>query len=645
MIQLHVHDKKGSLLDSILDVKQIVAFAKENKQEAIAITNHGTMFSYVDFYKEAIKQNVKPIIGCEVYEVDDMNFKNDTKDFSQKRYHLILLAKNQKGLQNLYKIVSDSYTIGMYKKPRIDINYIKNNNLGEGIICCTACQAGRLSRYLVNGEDENKVVDYLDSLKNTFEHVYLEIQAHDTESEINSNNKILYIANKYNFKYVVTTDAHMLKKEDLDTHSIFVQIGEGREVGETYTDCYLQTDEDVHEKLDKYYGYDVVQKAIDETHNVAKMVELVDIGLNNENQMPKTKIPKEFKSNIEYFRYLVYKDFDKKFNYLSSEEVKKRKDRIEEEIPVLEALEYIDYFIMLYEVMNKAIKRKIPLGLGRGSACGCLCAYMMNITQVDSVKWDLDFSRFANLGRRSMADIDLDISKKRRREIIEITEELFGKENVAPMCTFNSLSTKVAIRDIGKVLHERGIYDLPYKIREEVSKMIPTIKTISDLGEEEEKDVLLRDILFKNEKLKEINDKYPLWFKYVLELEGSPKSLGRHASGTLITPRPICTYLPLCLDSDGNPMTQLEMHNAMDDLKLIKMDYLGLNSLDIIDETLKYANKTWDMVNVDKLDLNDENVFEMYRQGQTINVFQMEQLLVVKNIYMYVQLHMYINTL
>ena len=264
MIHLHVHDKKGSLLDSILDVKQIVAFAKENKQEAIAITNHGTMFSYVDFYKEAIKQNVKPIVGCEVYEVDDMNFKNDTKDFSQKRYHLILLAKNQKGLQNLYKIVSDSYTIGMYKKPRIDIDYIKNNNFGEGIICCTACQAGRLSRYLVNGEDESKVVDYLDSLKNTFEHVYLEIQAHDTESEINSNNKILYIANKYNFKYVVTTDAHMLKKEDLDTHSIFVQIGEGREVGETYTDCYLQTDEDVHEKLDKYYGYDVVQKAIDE---------------------------------------------------------------------------------------------------------------------------------------------------------------------------------------------------------------------------------------------------------------------------------------------------------------------------------------------------------------------------------------------
>lgn len=625
MINLHVHDKKGSLLDSILDVKQIVQFAKKNNQEAIAITNHGTMFSYVDFYKECIEQNIKPILGCEVYEVDDMTLKNDKKDNKQTRYHLILLAKNQQGLKNLYKIISDSYTIGFYTKPRIDINYINKNNLGKGIVCLTACQAGRLSRYLVNNYDEDIIIDYLSKLENTFDNVYLEIQSHDTISEINANTKILNIAKKYNKKYVVTSDAHMLTPEQQDVHSIFVQIGEGREVGETYTDCYLQTDEDVHKKLDKYHGYDIVQKAIEQTHKIADEIELIDIGLNNKNQMPKTKIPKQFKNNIEYFRYLVYKDFDKKFNYLNNEEKLKRKQRIEEEISILVSLEYIDYFIMLYELMNKAIEKGIPLGLGRGSACGCLCAYMMNITQVDSVKWDLDFSRFANLGRKSMADIDLDISRRRRKEIIEIAKELFGKDNVVPMCTFNTLSTKVAIRDIGKVLHEKGIYDLPYQLRDEVSKLIPTIKTISDLGEEEEKDVLLRDVLFKNEKLKEYNEKYPLWFKYVLELEGSPKSLGRHASGTLITPKPIYEYMPLCLDSEGNAMTQLEMHNSMDDLKLIKMDFLGLNSLDIIDDTLKLANKDWDFVNVDKLNLDDKNVFnEIYKTGNTTNIFQME---------------------
>lgn len=624
MIHLHVHDAKGSLLDSILTVEQSVKFAKENNYKAIACTNHGAMYSYVDFYKECMKQSVKPIIGNEVYEVDDMTFKNDTKGNKQRRYHLILLARNQEGLQNLYKITSDSFTLGFYTKPRIDLDYIEKNNLGKGIICLTACQAGRVSRYLVEGK-EHEALNYVKRLRKIFDYTALEIQAHDTESEINSNTKILKLAFDNNLPFVVTTDAHMLEKKQQNTHEVFVEIGEGREVGELYTDCYLQTTEEVHEKLDKYFGESIVSRAIEETYHIADMVEVVDIGLKNTNQMPKTKIPKVYRNSKEYFKYLVYKDFETKFAHYDDYEKERRRQRIEQEIPILEALDYIDYFIMLYEVMKRAKARKIPLGLGRGSACGTLCAYMMNITQVDSVKWGLDFSRFANLGRKSMADIDLDISKLRRREIIEISKELFGESNVAPMATFNSLSTKVAIRDIGKVLHNKGVYDLPYKLRDEVSKMIPTIKTISDLGEEEEKETLLRDVLFKNEELKAVAEKYPLWFKYVLELEGLPKSLGRHASGTLITPKPIYSYLPLCLDSDGNAMTQLEMHNAMDDLKLIKMDYLGLNSLDIIDEALNLAGLDWDTVNVDKLNLDDKHIFnEIYKDGNTINVFQME---------------------
>lgn len=624
VIHLHVHDRKGSLLDSILTVEQAVEFARSNDYRAIALTNHGAMYSYIDFYKECLKKGVKPIIGNEVYEVDDMTLKNDTKDNKQKRYHLILLARTQKGLENLYKLTSDSYTLGFYTKPRIDLNYIEKNNLGEGIVCLTACQAGRVSRYLIEGKD-SQAQAYVQRLNNIFDYVALEIQAHDTADEARSNDLIFRFAYRHKYPYVVTTDAHMLRKDQQDTHGIFVEIGEGREAGELYTDCYLQTDEEVHEKLDKHLTAAVVERAIQETHKIADMVELVDVGLNNPNQMPKTKIPSIFPDNVAYFRHLVYKDFDEKFKDYGKAGKEVRRRRIEQEIPVLEALDYIDYFIMLYEVMKKAKERKIPLGLGRGSACGTLCAYMMNITQVDSVKWGLDFSRFANLGRMSMADIDLDISKLRRREIIDISKELFGEANVAPMATFNSLSTKVAIRDIGKVLHNKGIYDLPYKLRDEVSKMIPTIKTISDLGEEIEKEILLRDVLFKNEELRIVNEKYPLWFKYVLELEGSPKSLGRHASGTLITPQPIYTYLPLCLDSDGNPMTQLEMHNAMDDLKLIKMDYLGLNSLDIIDETLRLAKLSWEDVNVDSLDLEDRKVFHhIYKTGNTTNIFQME---------------------
>ena len=306
-----------------------------------------------------------------------------------------------------------------------------------------------------------------------------------------------------------------------------------------------------------------------------------------------------------------------------------RRQRLETELPVLYTVDYTDYFIMLYMLAKEARKRKIPLGYSRGSGANCLCLFMLNVTQIDSVRWDLDFSRFANLGRKSMADFDWDISKRRRKEMVEISEELFGKENVAPIATFNTLSTKVAIRDIGKVLDEKDYSpyykQIPYKLRDEVAKMIPTIKTLNDLGEEEEKDVLLKDILNKNEKLKEVYKKFPLWFKYVMDVEGLPKSMGRHAAGTLITPTPVTDYCPLCYDSEKNIMIELEMHNAMDDLGLVKMDYLGLETLDIVDDTLKMADITWDDVDINHLNLEDKEVFEkVYKNGNTVGIFQME---------------------
>lgn len=345
--------------------------------------------------------------------------------------------------------------------------------------------------------------------------------------------------------------------------------------------------------------------------------------------MPKINIENGYENHEEYLRYLVFKTFDEKFGHMSKEDQEIRRQRLETELPVLYAVDYTDYFIMLYMLAKEARKRKIPLGYSRGSGANCLCLFMLNVTQIDSVRWDLDFSRFANLGRKSMADFDWDISKRRRKEMVEISEELFGKENVAPIATFNTLSTKVAIRDIGKVLDEKDYSpyykQIPYKLRDEVAKMIPTIKTLNDLGEEEEKDVLLKDILNKNEKLKEVYKKFPLWFKYVMDVEGLPKSMGRHAAGTLITPTPVTDYCPLCYDSEKNIMIELEMHNAMDDLGLVKMDYLGLETLDIVDDTLKMADITWDDVDINHLNLEDKEVFEkVYKNGNTVGIFQME---------------------
>lgn len=366
MIHLHLHTSRGSLLDSILEVKDAVKFAKDNGYSAIGLSDHGNMSSFVEWYKECKKQGIKPILGCEVYETDDMTIKTETKENKLPRYHLVLHAKNKKGLNNLFKIVSAGYLEGFYIKPRIDLEYIERNNLGEGIVCLTACMGGRFSR-IIQGKDSGKhsAKDYVDKLNNIFDYVALELQSHETEEQIEINKRIVKFATQNNLPFVVTSDAHMLKKEHQDSHSVFVQIGTAREVGETYDGCYLQTTEDVHSHLDKYLGRDIVDKAILETYKIANMIEEFDIGIGVDSLMPEINIPDGFSSNIEYFRSIIDNNFPIKFGHMTPEEQKLRRERIEMEIPVLEALGYIDYFLMLNKLTTEAKRRKIPLGYSR----------------------------------------------------------------------------------------------------------------------------------------------------------------------------------------------------------------------------------------------------------------------------------------
>ena len=404
-VNLHVHTSVGSLLDSIIKIPDLVKFAVDNEQPAIAITDHGYMSAFVDFVKECKAYGVKPIIGEEAYEVDNMYEKSDTKDYKQPRYHLILLAKNKEGLQNLFKISSLAATDGFYKKPLIEINKIKENGWGKGIICTTACMIGRISKLCELGKwDEAK--EWYNTMQETFDDVYLEIQSHPNEYQMLLNNNILKFAEMVNTdKIIITTDAHMVSKEQIDVHSTFVKIGTEREVGETYDGCYLQTYEDV---INNCSGFDIdmnkVQKAIDNTLHIADMVENIDIGLYQDNQMPIIDIPKEFKDGDEYVEYLIWKGFEEKFKGLPEDKIEKRRQRIIEELPVIKALHYSEYFIMLQMLTNAAKDRHIPLGYSRGSGANCLCLYCLGVTQVESVRWKLDFSRFANLGRRSMAD-------------------------------------------------------------------------------------------------------------------------------------------------------------------------------------------------------------------------------------------------
>ena len=400
---LHIHTAKGSLLDSILTVEEAVKFAADNNMKAIALTDHGSMASFVDFVKECNKYHIKPIIGNEIYEVDDMWEKADTKEYTQPRYHLILLVRTQEGYKNLIKITSISRTEGLYKKPRIDITYIQKNKLGRGIICLTACQAGRLSKYLVNGMYE-EAKQHIDKLKDTFDLVVCELQSHDTEDQATANKLIYDFSQKYNLPYTITTDAHMLNDSLKDSHAMFVEIGEGREVGESYVDCYLQTESEIYDKLSAQFSKDIIKKGIEESVNIADIVEDIDIGLNKGNIMPKINIESGYKNHEEYLRHLVFKTFDEKFGHMTKEDQEIRRQRLETELSVLYAVDYTDYFIMLYMLAKEARNRGIPLGYSRGSGANCLCLFMLNVTQIDSVRWDLDFSRFANLGRKSMAD-------------------------------------------------------------------------------------------------------------------------------------------------------------------------------------------------------------------------------------------------
>lgn len=631
-VNLHVHSALGSLLDSVAKIPDIVKFAKEHNQIAVALTDHGKMSGFVELYKECKKAEIKPIIGIEAYEVDDMYEKADTKEYTQPRYHLLLLAKNKKGLQNLFKITTISNTEGFYKKPLITLDYIKEHNLGEGVICSSACLASRLSRALEKDDWELAEKVALKT-KSIFEDYYIEMQSHANDIQMTSNIKHLKLAKKLNIPWLISTDAHMITEDQMDIHSVFIRISQDREVGENYDGCYLQTSAEVVEKFHKYehfgFTFQDIKTGVLNTFKIANEVEDIDIGFHQENQMPKIDIPKEFKDSNEYVEHLIWKGFEEKFKDMSEEDKEIRRQRLNEEIPVIEALHYSDYFIMLQMLTQEAKKRKIPLGYSRGSGANCLCLYCLGITQIDSVRWNLDFSRFANLGRISMADYDMDISKLRRKEMVSISEDLFGKENVAPICTFNTLSTKVAIRDIGKVLNEdpnSPYYNqIPYNIRDEVAKQIPTIKTLDDLGQEVEKDMLLKDLLSSDPKLQEWYHKFPKWFYYVMYLEGLPKSMGRHAAGTIIAPKPVVDYAPLCYDTEGNPMLQIEMHNAMDDLSLIKMDFLGLETLDIVDEALNIAGLTWEDVDINHLNLADKEVYDnIYKKGNTVSVFQME---------------------
>lgn len=630
---LHNHDYT-SFLDAVMSPEEVVQQAFDLGFNAVSLTNHGNMHSYVNGYKKAKKLGIKFIAGCEVYETSNMDYKEKDAD----RYHLILLAKSDIGLNNLFKIVSESNTRGFYGKPRVDLALM--SKYSEGLICMTACLGSRIDRLLYDGrcscckdgeEDGcsnfepkfDEATIWVNKYKEVFgDDFYIEMQSHNTVAQETANKHLYKLALNTKTKFTITFDTHIRDGSEVqkDIHRKFIQISQDREVGETYEGCWQTDIQGIHDVMDSHIGYDAVEIAIDTNDEVAAKCN-VEIKL-KQYLMPKIKIPNNFESEQAFLKHLVNIGWRKRgFHKFDKEKQKIYKDRLHREFEVLDYLGYCSYFIMLNQLVEKMKDRNIPLGYSRGSGANCLIFYAIGVTEVDSIRWDLDFSRFANKGRRgSAADYDLDMSQKRRQEALDITIELFGQENISQVATFNSLSPKVCIRDLGKIFDEEKIYDIPYEIRDKISKLIP---------DDAQAKMTIERALENSSELQSYEEKYPLLFEYSKFLQNIPKSVGCHASALIIAPTPITDYSPVMLNKSGNIMMQLEMHNAMDDIGLVKMDYLGLVTLDVVDNTLKLAGIDWSKIDLSTLDLDDKEVFDkIYYQGDTLGIFQMESYIV-----------------
>lgn len=582
MASLHNHSYY-SLLDSTMSPEEVVQQAHDLGFKAVSLTEHGNMHSFIRGYKKAKELGIKFIFGCEIYETADMKWKDSDSD----RYHLLLLAKNETGLKNLFKIVSEGSTRGFYGKMRVDLHTLAQYS--EGIIATSACLASKLMRLLQQGfcpcckhgngehsencteqeefepkweEAKNELEIYKSVFKDDF---YIELQSHGTHDQMIGNQRIFKLAQETNTKYVITFDTHMKdgSEKTRDIHRKFVEISQqGREVGETYKDCYQQNMQTMYDILVPQLGEEVVDQAVIWTGELADKCN-IELDLNKDVLMPHAKIPKKFKSAKEYLQHLINKGWVKReVNKFSKEKREEYKERIMLELEVLEYLDYIGYFLILNQMTNKFKEQKIALGYSRGSGAGSLILWLIGVTEIDSIRWDLDFSRFANKGRKAVADYDMDLSKRRRGEALKLVEEMFGIENVAHLCTFNSLSPKVAIKDLGKVFDEQGIYQIPYKIRDKMSKLIPENSNIESALE-------------MSSELRKFESQYPLLFEYASTIQNFPKSVGCHASAVIISDTPIINHAPIMLNKDGRPMMQVEMGNAEKDLKLVKFDFLG----------------------------------------------------------------------
>ena len=594
---LHLHTEY-SLLDGCCRIKKVIDRACELGQNSIAITDHGVMYGVIDFYKYAKEKGVKPIIGCEVYVSTRSRF--DKQKGLDGYNHLVLLCKNSVGYQNLIKLVSKGFTEGFYSKPRVDRELLEQYS--EGLIALSACLAGEIPQALLRGEYEKAKQTAL-WYKNVFGdgNYYLEIQDHGIREQKLANPQIIRISRETGIPLVATNDVHYINHDDYKTHKVLLCVQTGSKITE---------DNALEFKTNEFYlksGEQMAELFPEEPEAIAN-TQVIAQKCNLEFEFGKIKLPRFDIGERDHFEYFCDRCFEGLYKIFGKEVGEEYTERLEYELSIINKMGYVDYFLIVADFVNFAKANGIPVGPGRGSGAASLAAYCIGITGIDPIKYDLYFERFLNPERVSMPDFDIDFCYVNRQKVIDYVIEKYGKDRVSQIVTFGTMAARAAVRDVGRAL------DIPYATCDKVAKLIPQAMGMTiDRAIEGSRE--LRDLYANDDSVKELID-------MARNLEGTPRHASTHAAGVVISDKPVSEYVPLAVN-DQSVVTQFTM-TSLEELGLLKMDFLGLRNLTVIDETQKYIRRKGIDFDIEKIPLDDKATYDMMGKGETLGVFQFE---------------------
>ena len=598
-VHLHLHTEY-SLLDGVGKIDDYLDRAKELGMQAIAITDHGNLFGALEFYKKARKKGIKPIIGMEAYVCE-----RGMEDKEGRNFHLILLARDNEGYRNLLKISSESFIRGFYYKPRVDKNFLKEHS--EGLIALSACMQGEISRRILDMESEDKISSAIDEYVDIFgrENFFIEVQANGIKEQFELNEKLYEIAKQNNLKLVATNDTHYVNEGEHTLQDILICVQTGAKLSDEKRmrieteELFLKSREQVLGQLGEKY-----LEAVDNTIIIAERCN-VDIEFGHF-KFPDYKIPTCVKTIEAFLRKLVYLGLSKRYPHGLTKSIV---ERVEYELGIIEKMGYAGYFVVVWDFIDFARRKNIPIGPGRGSAAGSLIAYALGITQLDPLKYNLIFERFLNPERISMPDIDIDICQERRQEVIDYVIEKYGADKVAQIITFGTMKARAAIRDVGRVLNT------PLSKIDAVAKLVPFNTTIKQTleGVEEFKKQYLEDR--EIQKVIDISAK----------IENKVRHASVHAAGIVITKDPLTDTVPLYCDTKNKVVSTQYQMKELEDLGLLKMDFLGLRNLTNLQRTIDYIKEDLgEEIRLEDIPLNSKKVYELLSRGDTSGVFQME---------------------